>query len=154
MRHGEASVNAPSDSQRPLTMKGIQQAEQVGNWLATEAIYPKAFWVSPYLRAEQTYQHLVNTLYENSDNTHKFEIVQGITPSGDATLVANRILQLAKQNIDSLMIISHLPLVGYLVEELCFDEDALMFQTADIACIVLDEDLNGILLWNGSPLIS
>ncbi len=58
VRHGEASpaVNG-NDMQRPLTMRGHQQAEQTGDFLK-DVIQPEIFIVSPLLRAQETLQHI------------------------------------------------------------------------------------------------
>ena len=48
----------------------------------------------------------------------------------------------------SVLVISHLPLVGYLVAELCPGENArLCFTTSAIASVTLDESGNGTFNW-------
>ena len=58
VRHGEASpaVNG-NDMQRPLTVRGHQQAEQTGDFLK-DVIQPEVFIVSPLLRAQETLEHI------------------------------------------------------------------------------------------------
>lgn len=157
MRHGEASMHADSDANRPLTQHGILQASQVGTWLETEGQIPDIVWVSPYLRTQQTW-HYVGEAF-----TNQMEVITNndITPNGQANNIAQKIqlliTQLAGTDLaadlpacdKTLMIVSHLPLVGYLVEALCENEDAPMFSTADLACVVIKGNREGELIWHG-----
>lgn len=160
MRHGEASMNAPSDEMRPLTQFGIMQSEQVGTWLANEAQSPDYVWVSPYLRAQQTWQAIKAEL----STPCEVKTCNDITPSGNAAKVAKLIhefitelnedysessSQLNFASSKTLMIVSHLPLVGYLVEALCPDEVAPMFGTANLACVMINRQREGELIWQG-----
>ena len=70
VRHGESTANVlATEAQRagleaiavthrdadvPLSDAGMQQAEALGNWLASADGAPDAVWSSPYLRARQT----------------------------------------------------------------------------------------------------
>ncbi|MCW9709736.1 phosphohistidine phosphatase SixA [Avibacterium sp. 21-586] len=116
MRHGEAQTLAPSDSARPLTENGKQQSYQQGQWLyAINAELDKVL-VSPYLRAQQTFEQ-VNLAFQNQLQS-KQETWEGITPYGDASLVRDYLHLLAEEGVQNLLIISHLPLVGDIVREL------------------------------------
>ncbi|SET45814.1 phosphohistidine phosphatase SixA [Thorsellia anophelis] len=161
MRHGEASMNAPSDDARPLTQRGILQSQQVGAWLANEDQLPDYVWVSPYLRAQQTWQTIRAEL--SSEVTVK--TCSDITPNGHAQKVAKMIHEFITEinqmqgneesnfaSSKTLMIVSHLPLVGYLVEELCVDEVAPMFGTSDLACVMIHANREGELIWQGGLL--
>lgn len=117
MRHGEAQTIAPSDSARPLTENGKQQSYQQGQWLhSINAEFDKVL-VSPYLRAQQTFEQ-VNLAFQNQLQA-KLETWDGITPYGDAGLVRDYLTVLAQDGVETLLIISHLPLVGDIVRELC-----------------------------------
>ncbi|MFC0180330.1 phosphohistidine phosphatase SixA [Thorsellia kenyensis] len=156
MRHGEAINQAPTDSSRPLSPYGEEQSSQVGAWLAQEDLCPTHVWVSPYLRTIQTWEKVQQAMESRIEAT----ILETITPNGSA----QRVVQSIYEFIDSLykhtpplsldevnlMIISHLPLVGYLVEELCPNEHSpIMFQPANIAGIRLNNEGQGELLWHG-----
>jgi len=54
MRHGEAALDAASDSVRPLTVCGRDESRQMAAWLNTKSVDIERVLVSPYLRAEQT----------------------------------------------------------------------------------------------------
>ncbi|MEM8604535.1 MAG: histidine phosphatase family protein [Cyanobacteria bacterium P01_H01_bin.121] len=57
-RHAQSEANLrsqmPGASDDPLTVQGQEQAKQLGAWLAQQAYYPTATYVSPAVRARQT----------------------------------------------------------------------------------------------------
>jgi phosphohistidine phosphatase len=58
---------------------------------------------------------------------------------------------LSHEGVASVLVISHLPLVGYLVAELCPGETPPMFTTSAIANVTLDESGKGVFNWQMSP---
>jgi phosphohistidine phosphatase len=67
-------------------------------------------------------------------------------------MVACYLQALAQKGVKSALVISHLPLVGYLVSELCPQEAPPMFATSAIACVNFDaEACEGKLEWQVSP---
>jgi phosphohistidine phosphatase len=130
MRHGEAGYHASSDTQRALTPYGIKQSQQVAYWLQQQAIQLDYALVSPYLRAQQTFAEVNNILSVN-----QVEIDPTLTPAGSPERIADYLLTLSDPNINGLLIVSHLPLVGYLVNQLCPSVSPPMFNTAAVACI-------------------
>lgn len=75
-----------------------------------------------------------------------------LTPGGDASLVGSYLQVLAQQGINAVLIVSHLPLVGYLVAELCPGECPPMFATSAIANVDLAADGSyGKFEWQVSP---
>lgn len=133
MRHGEAEIMASSDQQRPLTAHGQQQSLQQAHKLQQQGIRPQRVLVSPYLRAQQTFEQ-VNQAF---NPPLSLETWQQLTPYGDEKLVADYLAVLKQQGIDCLLIISHLPLVGSIVSELC-GQNWVNFYTATIAEIQWD----------------
>ncbi|GKX47517.1 phosphohistidine phosphatase [Pectobacterium carotovorum subsp. carotovorum] len=104
--------------------------------------------VSPYLRAQQTLEVVkkVLPLPEEADCLNE------LTPGGDAQLVSYYLQTLAREGVGAVLVVSHLPLVGYLVAELCQNETAPMFATSAIACVQVDaESGHGVLHWQVSP---
>ncbi len=149
MRHGEAVTESLTDAERPLTQCGKAESEQMATWLALQHPQPSLFLVSPYVRAQQTYQILSETL---KLETTKLTTLSELTPAGDASVVADYLHALAMEGVQEVMIVAHLPLVGYLVSALCPDEMPPMFSTAGIARIDYDEThRRGLLLWQRSP---
>ena len=74
-----------------------------------------------------------------------------LTPCGDVGLVSAYLQALANEGIATALVISHLPLVGYLVSELCPGETPPMFTTSAIASVTLDESGKGQFNWQMSP---
>ncbi len=104
--------------------------------------------VSPYLRAEQT----LATVREALKLPEGQDVLPELTPGGDPGMVACYLQALAQQGVKSALVISHLPLVGYLVSELCPQEAPPMFATSAIAYVNFDADAcEGKLEWQVSP---
>lgn len=148
MRHGDAALDAASDSVRPLTHCGCDESRQMAAWLNSQSIDIERVLVSPYLRARQT----LNTVREALPLPEGEDVLPELTPGGDPGLVACYLQTLANEGVKSALVISHLPLVGYLVAELCPPEAPPMFSTSAIACINFDaENMQGKLEWQVSP---
>ena len=101
MRHGEAEVIASSDEARHLNDYGRKQSILQGQWLKTHlnstALSVQKVIVSPYVRAQETFE-LVNSALGNTLND--IEIWSGITPYGNATLVADYLSVLQEEGIE------------------------------------------------------
>jgi hypothetical protein len=54
MRHGDAALDAASDSVRPLTVCGCDESRLMATWLKGQKVDIERVLVSPFLRAEQT----------------------------------------------------------------------------------------------------
>ncbi|GLY61074.1 phosphohistidine phosphatase [Pectobacterium carotovorum subsp. carotovorum] len=117
-------------------------------WLNEQNIDIERVLVSPYLRAQQTLEVVKKalTLPEEADCLNE------LTPGGDAQLVSYYLQTLAREGVGAVLVVSHLPLVGYLVAELCQNETAPMFATSAIACVQVEaESGHGALHWQVSP---
>ncbi|MBV4365617.1 phosphohistidine phosphatase SixA [Erwinia sp. BNK-24-b] len=148
MRHGDAALDAASDAVRPLTHCGCDESRQMAGWLNGQTVDIERVLVSPYLRAEQT----LTTVREALILPAEQEVLPELTPGGDPGLVACYLQALAKEGVKSVLVISHLPLVGYLVSELCPQEAPPMFATSAIASVTLDSESGcGKLQWQISP---
>ncbi len=139
MRHGEAESPRLDDKSRQLTALGREQAKQAALWLKQhycESGSVDLALVSPYRRARQT--HDMVSLEIVAD---KVESNEDITPEGSPKLVSDYIDARvhnainAKKTIRSLLIVSHMPFVSYLVDELCQSYTTSLFSTASIAVI-------------------
>ncbi|UDG80630.1 Phosphohistidine phosphatase SixA [Candidatus Hartigia pinicola] len=133
MRHGDAVLRANNDMERVLTKKGKNDAILVIKKLQQQISTVEKILVSPYLRAQQTLQVILENLYIPA----KVEVMDILTPTGNAKSAANHILNLTIMGTNSVLIISHLPLIHYLFLTLCPDETPLIFHTSSIACIQL-----------------
>ncbi|TWX67776.1 phosphohistidine phosphatase SixA [Colwellia demingiae] len=158
MRHGEAQnfveQGKRDDSQRALTAQGKIEAKMMATWLQKMKINPTQVFVSPYVRAQQTCA-IATALMQTAITTLDF-----ITPSGDAKQVHDFIdgwcseqLEAPTEQEQSLLIISHMPLVSYLVAELTQSSNTPIFATAGIAHIDYDiEKMQGSLQRLVSPI--
>ncbi|WP_165460022.1 phosphohistidine phosphatase SixA [Atlantibacter sp.] len=148
MRHGDAALDAASDAVRPLTLCGCDESRLMATWLKGQKVDIERVLVSPYLRAGQTLDMVreVFTLPENVD------VLPELTPCGDVRMVGADLQTLADEGVKSVLVISHLPLVGYLVSELCPEETPPMFSTSAIASVTLDPQTDkGVYNWQMSP---
>ncbi len=148
MRHGDAALDVASDPVRPLTHRGCDQSRQMAGWLECYSSEIERVLVSPYLRAGQT----LAIVSEILTLPPEAETLPELAPEGDPQWIVRYLQALAAEGVKSVMLISHLPLVGYLVAELCPQEPPPMFATSAIACVDYDADgAWGKLLWQVSP---
>lgn len=147
MRHGDAALDAASDSVRPLTSCGCDESRLMANWLKGQKVDIERVLVSPFLRAEQT----LDVVGECMNLPGNVDVLPELTPCGDVGMVSAWLQTLANEGVASVLVISHLPLVGYLVSELCPGETPPMFTASAIASVTLDESGKGIFNWQMSP---
>jgi phosphohistidine phosphatase len=135
MRHGQAEMMANSDSERALTPLGRSESERMASYLAKQDVVFDAVMVSPYLRAQQTWDS-VRPFFPEVSNV---ETIKALTPSGSARKSVNEIVALQAMGIKTLLIVSHLPLVGYIVGELDPAAGVPAFATSSVGHIELDD---------------
>ncbi|HEK3114233.1 phosphohistidine phosphatase SixA [Proteus mirabilis] len=148
MRHGEATFDAPSDALRSLTERGEYESLTMANWMTQQDHSIDYVLVSPYLRAQQT----LNVVQQGLVLPAKIETDEGLIPGGNPDHIAHYLRALGEVGYHNILVISHLPLVGYVVAELCPTVSAPMFSTSTIACVDFDlSTASGKLLWQVSP---
>lgn len=139
MRHGEAEAPRLDDKSRQLTALGREQSTLAAQWLKAHYCNNGAVdlaLVSPYRRARQTHDMVSLDIIAN-----KIENNDDIVPDGSPRLVSDYIdarvhaAVNAKKPIKSMLVVSHMPLVSYLVDELCQSYTTSLFSTASIAVI-------------------
>jgi phosphohistidine phosphatase len=149
MRHGEAGYCATGDAQRRLTERGkadsiavLKQANE------TQDIVVDKVLVSPYLRAQETWQEIASYVSARS-----VETCEDITPYGRSDQVFDYLMALmAQEKINSFLVVSHLPLVGYLTSEFLRETSPPMFPTSGLICLEYQpQTQQGELLWRYSP---
>jgi phosphohistidine phosphatase len=133
MRHGQAEQAGKTDSQRELTLQGYNEARTMGNWLSQTNNVPNKLFVSPFKRAQQT----AATIIESNSSSLVAQMLNFITPSGDAGQVHDYLDSVIGDS-NKVLVVSHMPLVSYLVADLTFDNNSPIFQTAAIAQIDYD----------------
>ena len=146
MRHGEAEPYRPNDATRVLTDVGRQQVQTSSHWLTNHYVQNGAFdmaLVSPYTRAQQTLDEVMR-----SCQVARIEQTNLITPEASPPFAADYInallTQAIQQNdaIKTLLVVSHMPLVSYLVDELCGRQRSQLFATAGIVVLHWREGVN------------
>lgn len=145
MRHGEAEYFASSDPERQLTQAGIDTSAEVAKNCAGKGFNQfDCVLVSPYVRAQQTWETISSTF-----TAQNIETCDDITPYGQSEDVYEFVCALAEtKSYQSILLVSHLPLVGYLTSEFAQGMAPPMFPTSGLACIEFDvEQRRGELLW-------
>jgi phosphohistidine phosphatase len=135
MRHGQAEMMAASDSERELTRLGRLESEQMASYLAEQNISFDAAFVSPYLRAQQTWQ----SVFPFFPAVANVQTLPFLTPGGSARKSVNQILTLQAEGVKKLLIVSHLPLVGYIIGELVPSAGVPAFATSAVGHIELED---------------
>lgn len=144
MRHGEAAplqasallggAQYASDEVRELTSYGREEVAASAKWLKQH--YPKLDLAisSPLVRAEQTLdivaEHMPIEVREVSDE---------VTPSSDPEAFACALLaRLQIEPADTVLVVSHMPFVCYLVSFLDSKVQAPLFPTAGVAVLDIE----------------
>jgi phosphohistidine phosphatase len=134
MRHGEATPMQADDAARQLTQEGHAEVDKMGVWLAKNYA-PDALLVSPYIRAQQTAQDVAKY------NEFKYsETTKDIAPEGKPQVAADYIETLiaAHSDCNTWLVVAHMPIVSYLVDQLC-PGNMPIFNTAAVAVIQYNE---------------
>lgn len=148
MRHGEAEALQQSDQQRQLTARGVSEVTQVSSWLQKH--YPAFDRVlcSPYQRTQQT----AGLMLQKQPAGTQLDIVSELVPDGDASQVQCYLDALWSSEPDSrFLLVSHMPLVSFLVETFTLHRSAPVFSTASMAFIDYQPGQGGRLLEKVSP---
>lgn len=118
LRHGEAEHRKTSDPERALTEEGHKEAHAAGHSVAKHAGAGLVVLASPYRRAQQTAEAV---LQELNRPVTTLQTVSWCTPEDDPIAALNH---LALREETELLLVSHMPFVsalaGLLVEgDLC-----------------------------------
>lgn len=109
MRHGEAEAVADTDALRQLTQEGREDIAQMAITYQDDLQKIDVIWASPYVRAQQTAQIM-------SEHFTKPVITQDFLPPNANPAHVLDMLELHRQQ--TVLIVSHQPLVGILVDGL------------------------------------
>ena len=135
MRHGEAESAFSldrSDAERRLTERGHLQARQAGRVLAEAGFAPSQLWASPYQRTQQTAADVIASFPGLQAKTNE-ALVPDNRPAGVLD-------QLAEYNTDSLMLVSHQPLVSLLVAKLTGQDQYRVPSMAPASMVLLEAE--------------
>jgi phosphohistidine phosphatase len=139
MRHGDAVYSSHNDEQRPLSELGMSESREAAKWLkefeTSTGIEITHALVSPFLRAQQTLEQVSPLL-----NLQEIQNNPDIVPSGNCRLVHDFIDAYSKQqqSLAGLLLVSHMPFVSYLIDELCGQSFSRIFAAGAVVCIEYD----------------
>lgn len=132
MRHGEAEPQYLSDSERQLTAAGQAEVSQMAEWLHHHYSAFDQIFSSPYRRTQQTAALLV----QKGLTAQAVELNTDLVPEGNAQLVVDFLDTLYAENPHAkILVVSHMPLVSFLVEAFTRSGQTPIFDTAGVACI-------------------
>ena len=132
IRHGEAEPAFDDDKSRSLTERGHKQvllaSKQINQYLEPVKSFDCAL-VSPYVRTQQTF----DVLTINVRVKQKFTSAV-MTPMSSVADAQREIFD-RLQHSNSLLVVTHMPLVSFLTSELCFLDSPPLFMTSSFAVI-------------------
>lgn len=135
MRHGTAEELADNDVQRVLSTEGKQDIRQMSSDYVQDLQSVDVIWASPYVRTQQTAIIMAETL-DKPIVTQDF-----LPPSGNPALV---LAALQEQTDKTILIVSHQPLVGILVDGLAnLESGRYRMGTGALACLSTEVYANG-----------
>ena len=130
MRHGEAETGADNDMQRQLTPGGREDIQQIVSSHTNDLSQIDTIWVSSYVRAQQTAE-IVAAALSKPVVTQSF-----LSPSSNPQDVLDA---LQADRHQTLLIVTHQPLVGILVDGLAgLETGRYRMGTGSLACISTD----------------
>lgn len=145
LRHGDAEVYASTDDQRQLTTRGRQKVTETAKKYTQELCSVSNILVSPYLRAQQTADIVMSSLSsENTTQATEFSVstVDFITPNIAPQTAINALFSRQEQAPDdNVLLVSHQPLVGYLIDAFCQRQPGRRgypMSPASMACLEMD----------------
>lgn len=155
LRHGDAEVYASSDDKRQLTTRGQRNVTETAKKYAKELCTVSNILVSPYVRAQQTADIVLSSLsleystQESEAQTNAFSVstVDFITPDILPQTVINELFSLQQKMQEkvqdtNILLVSHQPLVGHLIDVFCQRKPDFMgrypMSPASLACLEMD----------------
>lgn len=149
LRHGNAESVAPRDSERQLSSVGRSELHAVLSDCQSALADVDCVLVSPYVRAQQTCDIARQYLPNVSDVQQ--QTVSFLTPNGSPQAVIDWAFHSSCQSV---LLVTHQPLVGTLLDELCGFEPGLhRMTTASLAMVKMDVVARGLgeLRWLKQP---
>ncbi len=139
MRHGEAESLRVDDRSRQLTEFGRAQVSVTANWVIDNYCEDRRIdlaLVSPYRRARQTFD-----MFSLDVSSGKTESCEDITPDGNPAMAHDYVDTLfnahsgRSQQINRMLLVSHMPFVSYFLDEVCAIPAHSLFATASVAVV-------------------
>lgn len=122
------------DATRELSERGRLEVSRSAQWLTTQLKQIDWVIVSPYVRAQQSWELVAQYL-----SAEVIEVSEDIIPEANPSAFAGALMaRLQIEPAASVLIVSHMPFVCYLVDYLDASVEAPLFPTAGIAEIELE----------------
>lgn len=102
LRHANADVPAATDSERPLSDRGIAQAKKAGLFCRKHQLQPDLILISPLLRARQTAEHFAAQL-----DSVKMEVAPFLASGMEPETALSELK--AYQNFERIFLVGHEP---------------------------------------------
>ncbi len=136
LRHGQAEAYQADDASRRLTAKGQIDTERMIKQQMIQLQDIESIWASPLVRAQQTANIAASILNKTVETREHLE------PEAD---VQQLLAQLHSANLQSILLVSHLPLVGVLANRLCgFENNRIQFSTSSLVGIECEIPASGL----------
>lgn len=147
VQHGEAK-RKEEDPSRPLTDKGVMNAEKVSKYVSNLGIKVKKIFHSGKLRAKQTAE-----IYARYLNPEEGVLeADGLNPLDSPDIWVNRL----KEMNEDVMLTGHLPHLSKLTSALVTgdeNQEIIKFRNAGVVCLERDKQGRWIILWAITPEI-
>ncbi|WP_339898595.1 phosphohistidine phosphatase SixA [uncultured Gilvimarinus sp.] len=147
LRHGRAEPYQAMDASRALVPTGRDDVRLVVERQRDKMPALTDVWVSPYVRARQSAEIARAALELPESCEHITDLI--VPEARIDTLIA----ELYRSGLESVLLVSHQPLVSTLLDTLCGASEAHHMKTASLAALELDvvaADM-GRLLWIEHP---
>lgn len=145
LRHGQAEAQISSDDARRLTPTGIIETEAVLASRVSLLVGVAEIWASPLVRAQQTAQLARQYLPGIPLQTTAL-----LVPESEPEQLIDWLYQREAEGAESILLVSHQPLVGRLLALLCGKPEGFYpMGTSSLAAITLHPVAAGLgdLLW-------
>ena len=119
MRHADATETRGNDFARVLSEKGKQQSRAMGGWLREMRLFPMRVVFSPYPRAQETADLVIEELGGGSTAQPDERLAPGMQPDAGCEIIH----ELGGKN-DRLCLVGHAPDLGRLASYLIGAKDA------------------------------
>lgn len=113
LRHGQAEPQKTTDEVRELTEKGREDTKRVVSGRIAYMQSITEIWASPLVRAQQT-AHIAASYFP----ALKIQTSELIIPESSPIIAMSWLQSINQQNL-SILLVSHQPFVGELVNKLC-----------------------------------
>lgn len=135
VRHAIAAERGseyPDDSRRPLTAKGIERFRECVQGMAAAGVVIDEVFTSPYVRARQT----ADLLVEGLEPRPKLTSLHALAVGGSMADVIDTLGRTVRRQ--HIALVGHEPAIGVLAARLTGQRRPLAFKKGAVACVELD----------------